>query len=137
MKIARRLAVVATCYFLSSYGIVLSLMLVAMSGTKSLCGALVGLVMLFAWVCHIVMSANWVIDRPARKWVPVYGTLAGIIGMALWPIADTKIKQFEALDVFRATAIGAGFTLPCVLLAVYLVRFHLKAQSKLHARHVS
>lgn len=130
MKIAHRISIVVISYLLSSYGILLSLMLIGMSGIKSLSGTLVGLLILLAWVCHLIMSINWVIDKPARKWVPIYGTLAGTLGLMLWPVADSTIKQYEIADAFRAAAMGVAFTLPCFLLAIYLVRFHLNAQSK-------
>lgn len=129
MKTAGRIAVVAICYLLSSYGILISLMLAGLSGIQSVSGALVGLIILFAWLCHVVMSMNWVLDKPATKWVPVYGTLAGILGLVLWPMVGSSIGNFDMEDMFHAAAMGIVFTLPCVLLAIYLVWFHLRAQS--------
>ena len=129
MKIVRRIAAVVVCYLLSSYGILLSLMLVGMSGIRSLGGTLVGMLILFAWVCHVMMSINWVIDKPVEGWVPVYGTLAGVVGLMLWPVADSTVKEFAITDILRAAAMGLALTLPCFLLAIYLVRFHLRAKS--------
>jgi regulator of protease activity HflC (stomatin/prohibitin superfamily) len=129
MKTVGRISVVAICYLLSSYGILLSLMLIGMSGIKSLSGALVGLLILLAWVCHVIMSINWVVDKPAKTWVPTYGTLAGVLGFILWPMANSTINNFGITDIFRAAAMGIAFTLPCFLLAIYLVRFHLRARS--------
>jgi len=137
MKTTRRISIVAACYLLSSYGILLSLMLIGMSGITSLSGTLVGLLILFAWVCHVIMSINWVIDKPTKKWVPVYGTLAGLMGLMLWPVTDSTINHFEIADIFRATAMGLTFTLPCFLLAIHLVRFHLSAQSDHDSPYVS
>lgn len=129
MKTVGRISVVAICYLLSSCGILLSLMLIGMSGIKSFSGALVGLLILLAWVCHVIMSMHWVVDKPVTKWVPVYGTLAGILGLMLWPVADSTIKNFDITDVFRAAAMGIALTLPCFLLAIHLLYFHLRAQS--------
>ena len=112
-------------------------MLIGMSGVNSLGGTLVGLLILLAWVCHLIMSINWVIDKPSRKWVPVYGTAAGSLGLMLWPIAQPTIKHFEISDVFHAVAMGVVYTLPCILLAIYLVRFHLNAQSDRNTPYVS
>ena len=137
MKATRRITIVAVCYLLSSYGILLSLMLIGMSGIKSLRGTLVGLLIFFAWVCHVIMSINWVIDKPAKKWVPVYGTLAGLMGLMLWPVADSTIEHFEIVDILRAAAMGLAFTFPCFLLAIHLVRFHLSAQSDHESPYVS
>ena len=129
MKIVRRISAVVVCYLLSSYGILLSFMLVGMSGIRSLGGTLVGMLILFAWVCHVMMSINWVIDKPVEGWVPVYGTLAGVVGLMLWPVADSTVKEFAITDILRAAAMGLALTLPCFLLAIYLVRFHLRAKS--------
>lgn len=129
MRIARRLSVVVLCYLLSSYGIIFSLILIGMSGIKSLGGTLVGLLILLAWTCHVIMSANWVKNKPAENWVPFYGTCAGTLALILWPVADSTTRQIGISDIFHAIAIGITFTLPCLLLAIYLVRFHLRAQS--------
>ena len=128
MKTTRRIFVVVVCYLLSSYGLLLSLMLIGMSGIKSLGSTLVGMLILFAWVCHIMMSINWVADKPVQRWVPVYGTLAGIIGLMFWPVADSSFKEFVLIDILRAAVMGLVLTLPCFLLAMHLVRFHLRAQ---------
>lgn len=129
MKTVRRIFAVAICYLLSSYGLLLSLMLAGMSGIRSLGGTLVGILILFAWVCHVMMSMNWVVDKPVKRWVPVYGTLAGVIGLMFWPVADSTVKEFAITDILRAVAMGLALTLPCFLLAIHLVRFHLRAQS--------
>ena len=129
MKTVRRISAVVVCYLLSSYGILLSFMLVGMSGIRSLGGTLVGMLILLAWVCHVMMSINWVIDKPVKRWVPVYGTLAGVMGLMLWPVADSTVKEFAITDILRAAAMGLALTLPCFLLAIHLVRFNLRAQS--------
>ena len=129
MKTVRRISAVVVCYLLSSYGILLSFMLVGMSGIRSLGGTLVGMLILLAWVCHVMMSINRVIDKPVEGWVPVYGTLAGVVGLMLWPVADSTVKEFAITDILRAAAMGLALTLPCFLLAIYLVRFHLRAKS--------
>ncbi len=110
------------------------MILVATSGIKSLSGTLVGLLVLFAWMCHVFMSINWVIDKSVEKWVPVYGTTAGTLGLLLWPVADSTTKNFEISEILRAAAIGITFTLPCFLLAIYLVRFHLRSPAALQIR---
>ena len=130
MKTTWRISIVAICYLLSSYGILLSLMLVGMSGVKSSGGTLIGLFILLAWVCHLIMSINWVVDKPAKRWVPLFGTFSATLGLMLWPVANPTIKNFEISDVFHASLMGIVFTLPCFFLAIYLVRFHLNSQSE-------
>lgn len=100
-------------------------MLIGISSVNSLVGALVGLFILVGWVCHIIMCINWVCDKHARNWVVICGTLAGVLGMVFWPAAYPTINSFGVADIVRAAAIGIAFTLPCFLLAVYLVWFHL------------
>lgn len=88
----------------------------------------VGGLILFAWLCHLVMSLNWVLDRPAGRWVPRWGAVAGGLGLLLWPLANPAIARFELADVPRAARVGIGLTLPCFFPAVFLVGFHLKPQ---------
>lgn len=132
MRSSRRILVTAVCYLMSSYGIVLSLILAAKSGIGSFSGAALGLVILLAWVCHLMMSIGWVLDRRSDKWVPWLGTCAGALGLMLWPVAESAIRQFTVTDVVRAVAMGLAFTFPCFVLAIHLVRFHLAPQPRQH-----
>lgn len=128
MRILRRSAVVAICYLLSHYGIIASLTFFAMSGTKSLCGTLVGISILGAWVAHITMSFNWIINRRVQKYIPVWGTVAGSVSLVLWPLTSSSQSTMGIeLGSRMLAVIGMGllFTLPCLLLAIWLVRFHM------------
>lgn len=120
----RRALVTLACYLLSAYGLLGSLVVVATSGTKALPGVLVGLIVLLAWVCHVLMSLRWVLDAPAPPWMPVLGTLAACLGLLLWPLAAPGSGDVAWADLPSAAAMGMVFTLPCVLLALHLVRFH-------------
>ena len=131
MRTVRRCAVVATCYLLSNFGIVYSLVLFALSGAHSLFSALIGIFILIAWAAHITMSFNWVINRRVQKYIPILGTGAGSISLILWPLASPQTtKGYETgWPILAAIGMGIAFTLPCLLLAIYLVRFHLKPSS--------
>jgi hypothetical protein len=132
-----RVAVVVACYLLSSYGILFSLMPVGMFGDKSLSGAIGFLLTIFAWVCHFIMSINWVLDRRSKKWILVCGTAAGTLGLLFWPFTETIAINFEMGRFFFAVAMRIGFVLPCFLLAIFLVWFHIKADAARHEPSVS
>lgn len=95
-----RLLIVAACYLLSSYGIILSL---AMWSAK----LWMGLLFSAAWLAHLVMSVAWIRHRRLGCAWPVGGTLAGIASLAVMPF-------------------GLVMVAPCVLLACYLVWFHCR-----------
>lgn len=103
------------------------MMLIALSGIKSLPEALIGIAILLAWVAHIVMSASWVINRKVEKFLPVWGTTAGALGLTCWPVVFSNEKYQIGQTALQASAMGIAFTLPCFLLAIYLVWFHLKS----------
>lgn len=135
MKTARRMVIAVACYVLSAYGLFWSFVLAATSG-KSLLGTLVGLCMLLAWGLHFAMCARWVANRPLPKWVPVYGTLFGGLSLLCWPVTDPD-GAFELSDILGTVGLGLIATLPCFLLAVYLVWFHLGAPRRRNQACVS
>lgn len=137
MTIALRVAVVVACYLLSSYGILFSLMPIGMFGDKSLSGTIGFLLTIFAWVCHLIMSINWVVDRKAEKWVLFFGTLAGAFGLLFWPFSGIIDKNFETGRFFFAVTMRVGFVLPCFLLAIFLVWFHIKTDTSNHEPSIS
>ncbi|WP_407275202.1 hypothetical protein [Halothiobacillus sp. DCM-1] len=130
MKFLRRIFVVVTCYLLSLYGLVFSIILIGTSGTKSLLGAIVGIAILVAWVIHIIMSINWVIDRAVQPYIPVWGSIAGTFGLIFWPFALAANNYAPSQSALQAIIMGLVFTAPCFLLAIYLVQFHLRIASK-------
>ena len=132
-----RVAVVVVCYLLSSYGILFSLMPVGMFGDKSLSGTLGFLLTIFAWACHFNMSINWVVDRRAKKWVLVCGTVTGTLGLLFWPFTETIATNFEMGRFFFAVAVRVVFVLPSFLLAIFLVWFHIKADTSIHEPSIS
>ena len=127
MHRTRRLAIVIACHLLSAYGILCSLMLAGMAGAGSPGAGMVGLLIVLAWLCHLVMSIGWVLDRPARRWLPICGSVAGSAALLAWPVANPALERFSISDALGAAVMGGGFVLPCLLLALHLVRFHLTA----------
>lgn len=89
----------------------------------------------FVWggalLIHVVMSGAWVFDvRLHRAW-PILGVLFGVGSLAVLPLhaagagapLEVAISSSLQLLTFQLALVA-----PCVLLALWLVRFHLKAE---------
>lgn len=142
--------VVVACYALSAIGILVSIMVIFASLAHPKPSGLIALLFLYAWLVHAVMSVGWIRDRKVgRRWV-VSGTLAGAISLLVWPAGTASIAMSTIQPMPMKTVIGmlggtplngiqllAGtvletllipvlLVLPCLLLAIHLVRFHLR-----------
>ena len=122
-----RAFVVFICYVLSSYGIFFSPFVVFGTFNNPVGLSIVVLLWVYAWACHMFMSFSWISNRRVRRVWPVTGTVAGVI-MFLLPSFGGLIKAqiFTFSNVFYALAFEVIFVLPCLLLAIFLVHFHLK-----------
>lgn len=94
---------------------------------------LIPFIWLFAWVAHAKMSIAWVKDQPlSRRW-PLWGTVAGVVSL-LSPLVGAVGETSELVGHRIEAGLIAGalvgmFLLPCILLAIYLVRFHWHADA--------
>jgi len=122
-----RLLVVLASYALSSIGIMFMLVMIASAlsgngGSRSLVFIWLG-----AWFVHAVMSAAWVSNvRLSRLW-PAAGLILGTASCHHWYIVDlTSLGPQSPLP--SATGYLTSTQLlsvsPCILLALWLVRFH-------------
>lgn len=122
-----RLAVVLGCYLLSGWALLASLMLagglMVMARWQPLAMA-GGALVLLAWICHLMMSLNWVLDRRMGRGVPVAGTLAALGSALLWPWVFPWDPRSGAGELLSASGLGLVLALPSVLLALWLLRFH-------------
>ncbi len=88
------------------------------------------LIWLFAWIAHANMSIAWVRNRAVpRRW-PLWGTAAGVLSLAsplLLVVNDPPVSAHRLEAALTSSAVVAAFLLPCILLAIYLVRFHWQA----------
>lgn len=88
------------------------------------------LIWLFAWIAHAKMSIAWVRNRAVpRRW-PLWGTAAGVLSLAsplLLVVNDPPASAHRLEAALISSAVVAAFLLPCILLAIYLVRFHWQA----------
>ena len=133
VRTVRRALIVVAAYLISFAG---GFPLMAMGAYALIFNEPIGiakltpLIWLFAWTAHAKMSIAWVRNRPLpRRW-PVWGTVAGILSLASPLLAVMREHPASAHQIEAALisgAVVAAFLLPCILLAIYLVRFHLQA----------
>lgn len=133
-----RLLAVFLAYLFSSFGIfvMVSLGIGALTRPTLTSVAILPLVWAFAWAFHIAMSIGWIANRRLPRVVPIAGTLIGILGLLIWPFRGLFIlPQFFGVDVSTMSVLGMlGYevlsVLPCLLLAVVLVYFHLSGHDR-------
>ena len=114
----RRTAVVAAC--LLSSGLAPVFGLIGLNVTVSRYGTL-ALLVLISWLLALaalgVLSVGWILDRPIGRTAALACCGLGLVAMfalpVLWP------KDFPGSLLFELLV-----TLPSVLLATYLTRFH-------------
>lgn len=85
-------------------------------------------VWLGAWVCHGKMSVAWIRDRRlSRRW-PAWGTAAGVFSLfspLLVLFGPPPPSYLHTLgSALFTSGMTALFLSPCILLAVWLVRYH-------------
>jgi hypothetical protein len=120
MTLLRRLLITLACYALSGYGLLFSLYIAFQATMKPGHGAL-GLALLLAWSCHLVLCLHWCLDRRSGRALIVTGCLSGAVSLAAWPLA-LRGEPASVWQWAQGSAMALGATLPCVVLAVWIVR---------------
>jgi hypothetical protein len=132
LRFLLRLSVVLICYALCSYGFIGVFFALSSS---SLIGAMMFLALLGAWTAHIWMSLGWIVNRKVPPHIPIFGTLIAIFALLVYPFAaglgDQGIAQMLK-NLVAGWAMGVILFCPCIALAVYLCRFHLRHETILH-----
>ncbi|MBL8370970.1 MAG: hypothetical protein JNK28_06235 [Burkholderiaceae bacterium] len=132
----RRALVVILAYALSGAGFMFMLIgaFPFLGGEFAWFTKLVPLVWVFAWVAHVRMSVAWVRDHTVdRRW-PLWGTAAGLISLAspllllYGSLPADRVRQLQG--VLTMGALVCVFFLPSIVLAIKLVRFHLRTQTE-------
>lgn len=126
-----RMTIAVLAYVLSSVGILLMCQLIGEELDKSGAPSVVIFPWLVAWFTHAVMTAAWVRDNKLPCVWPAVGTVAGVGSFLVWPFLSVKDAALFGADAAAASAkmfiaIQAILVAPCILLAVWLVRFHSK-----------
>ena len=105
-----------------------------LGGEFVLVAKVIPLIWVFAWIAHARMSIAWVRNRSlSRRWA-IWGTAAGLFSLASPLILLIGGEPASTLDQLQGVLITIGIVtisfLPGILLAVYLVRFHLQARGE-------
>jgi hypothetical protein len=130
----RKALIIIAAYALSAVGFVF-MMVGAMSLVFNEDGILIvrllPLVWVFAWTAHVRMSLAWARDLPVKRFWPVWGTVAGVVSLISPVIWIALAGMTEFMRHIEAALITTGlvslYLSPSILLAIYLVRFHLRA----------
>ena len=126
-----RMIAVLLAYALSAGGLLWMVVLIVEELRKPKVTNVITLVWLTAWIVHAVMSVAWVRGiRLSRIW-PKVGLTAGIGSFLVWPVLALKGPsvlgpQIAAASAGMLMAVQAVLVAPCLLLAIWLVRFHWK-----------
>jgi type VI protein secretion system component VasK len=76
---------------------------------------------IYAWVCYFVMGVAWARNERAKKWWPYSGTVAALASPFTGALVSANTN--EGIQVTLSYFV---FVLPAVLLAIWLVVFHMK-----------
>ena len=88
-------------------------------------GAVVALIVAYAWFSYFVMAVAWINDVRVSRWWPASGTVAGFASPCFSAFLATSLT--EAIQSFAAQLL---LVFPAFLLATLLVAFHWKGGSK-------
>lgn len=134
-----RMFIAITAYVLSSVGILMMCQLIKEELGDPKPSDVFIFVWLIAWFVHAVMTVAWVRDRKLPRLWPVSGTLAGLGSFMLWPLLAVESGSFALDAAVTVQTVGTLVTIqfvlvsPCILLAVWLVRFHIKTTQPIPA----
>lgn len=119
LRIFLKVGLLLLTLLLSCYGLIMGLAAAYSAVQDVLGGASItligitwGVFMGFAWLAWFVMAIAWVLEKRLHRFWPVSGTIAG------------------CLSIVSTFGFGLAFTFPAVLMAAYLVAFHLRSGSR-------
>lgn len=126
-----RMVAVLIAYVFSSLGLLWMVVLLVEELRRPKVTNVIVLVWLAAWFVHVVMSVAWVRgNRLSRIW-PKVGLAAGIGSFLVWPALAIKVPLLLGPAIAAASAgmlmaVQVVLVAPCLVLAIWLVRFHWK-----------
>lgn len=133
LRVFWRASVVLLCYGLSAYGLLACAMLLGAVQEAGLLGALLFLLMLWAWLGHMWMSLAWIADRQVLPvlWQSSAGAALGVWLLFPWVagLGDGGVLAMLK-NLLSAWAMGLVFLFPCHALAIYLCRYHARDQAQ-------
>jgi hypothetical protein len=127
MKTGKRLSIVVICYVLSSFGIIIPIA-VSFEELRRFDGSfkdMVAIAWITSWLFHVLMSFFWVINKRIGSIIPIIGTTVALFSFAI-PLSDLlSDSDGSAIGILIMLFLPIVYFLPCLILAVYLVYFHL------------
>lgn len=131
----KRILVVILCYLLSGVGILFMVIVINEEFRKfdwSLLDIL-AITSLLAWLFHILMSFSWIMDKKLGKTIPLVGTVLALLPFISFPAFDALAKFNFGVNFGFFVSLLAGLTqmlffLPAIILAIYLVKYHLTVE---------
>ena len=132
-----RILIILTAYVLSTGGFLFMTFgaMTTVFNESSVPQKLVPLTWMFAWTAHVRMSVAWARDLPVKRFWPVWGRIAGLFSLVspVFLIALEGMSEFTRhLEAALVTSgVVSVYFSPSILLAVYLVRFHLRASAQI------
>jgi uncharacterized membrane protein YqaE (UPF0057 family) len=79
----------------------------------------------------MAMSLAWVVNRKLPKALPISGSVAVVAGLFVVPVSVfIRSGSISLGAASRFLLLEVLCVLPCLLLAIYLVRFHLGGMKK-------
>ena len=123
LRIGRLLLVLAG-YATSWLGLMGSIAVLGLALAPPRLQSLLALPVLLAWLYHLLLCLDWVLGRRARRGRLLRGTVCGLTALLTWPLAGPFARpqapvELEAL--WQPAALAGLATLPCVLLATWIV----------------
>jgi apolipoprotein N-acyltransferase len=127
MKVTSRVFIVLLCYAISSFGIYGSLFLsfflalMAFHGQKLLF-CLPFCIVLFAWICHFLMSLQWIFEEQINRLLMKIGTFCGVVSFCIFSIpalisGDTSVFLRAKVMMFYIAVV-----FPCLYLIIYILK---------------
>jgi hypothetical protein len=84
---------------------------------------------LFAWTVYLIMAASWIGKANIPRWLPVTGTLAALSFFV--PEIMVGSPEHSIRSDFLVIAMQLIWVSPAVLLAIFLVVYHLSRNKTL------
>lgn len=129
IHVKNRVIIAVLAYAFSSLGFLFMFQIIIEELRNPNKSSLIILFWLSAWVIHLTMTIAWVKNRKLKPIFPISGTILGLISI-LWPLLYSLIDPILGYDIaiqtgFQFLLVQATLVLPCILLAIWLVKFHV------------
>jgi hypothetical protein len=127
--VKNKVIIAVLAYVFSSLGFLFMLQMIIEELRNPNKLSLIALLWLSAWTIHLTMTIAWVKNRKLKSIFPISGTILGLVSL-LWPLLYSLINPIFGYSIaiqtgFQFLLVQATLVLPCILLAIWLVKFHI------------